>query len=49
MGVRCAEVFVFCFDCPPVQPDDFIKEVPQGMEKNDLVVVKGFFYPEGNR
>lgn len=30
-------------------PDDFIKEIPQGMEKNDLVVVKGFFYPEGNR
>ena len=32
-----------------VQPDDFIKDVPQGLEKNDLIVVKGFFYPEGNR
>lgn len=30
-------------------PDDFIKEIPQGMEKNDLVVVKGFFFAEGER
>ncbi|KAK7487135.1 hypothetical protein BaRGS_00021630 [Batillaria attramentaria] len=30
-------------------PDDFIKEIPQGMEKNDLVIIKGFFYPEGNK
>lgn len=29
-------------------PSDFIKEIPQGMEKNDMVVIKGFFYPEGN-
>nr|AJA37899.1 galectin-3 [Littorina littorea] len=30
-------------------PDDFIKEIPQGLEKNDLIVTKGFFYPEGNK
>ncbi|XP_076463547.1 galectin-9-like [Babylonia areolata] len=30
-------------------PDDILKEIPQGLEKNDLVVVKGFFFAEGNR
>ncbi|KAL8603608.1 hypothetical protein ACOMHN_005550 [Nucella lapillus] len=30
-------------------PGNFIKDIPQGMEKNDMVVVKGFFFSEGNR
>ncbi|CAL1531254.1 unnamed protein product [Lymnaea stagnalis] len=30
-------------------PNDYIKDIPSGLEKSDLVVVKGFFFPEGNR
>ncbi|XP_035826037.1 uncharacterized protein LOC101856665 isoform X2 [Aplysia californica] len=30
-------------------PGDYIKEIPSGLEKSDLIVTKGFFYPEGNR
>lgn len=30
-------------------PDDHIKEIPSGLEKSDMIVTKGFFYPEGNR
>lgn len=29
--------------------DDFVKEIPSGLEKSDMVVAKGFFFPEGNR
>ncbi|CAG5125455.1 unnamed protein product, partial [Candidula unifasciata] len=29
-------------------PNDYIKQIPSGLEKNDLIAVKGFFYPEGN-
>jgi len=28
---------------------DYIKEIPSGLEKSDMIVTKGFFYPEGNR
>ncbi|KAK6181409.1 hypothetical protein SNE40_009261 [Patella caerulea] len=27
--------------------DDFSKEIKSGLEKSDMIVVKGFFYPEG--
>jgi len=30
-------------------PDDYMIEVQSGLEKSDLIVTKGFFYPEGNR
>jgi len=30
-------------------PDDHIKEIPSGLEKSDMIVTKGFFYPEGQR
>lgn len=30
-------------------PDDYIKHIPSGLERSDLIVVKGFFYPEGQR
>ncbi|XP_059163775.1 uncharacterized protein LOC131946818 [Physella acuta] len=30
-------------------PDDYIKHIPSGLEKSDLIVVKGFFYPTGSR
>jgi hypothetical protein len=30
-------------------PDDYVKVIPSGLEKGDLVVAKGFFYPEGQR
>ncbi|XP_067682103.1 galectin-9-like isoform X1 [Haliotis asinina] len=30
-------------------PDDFMKEIPSGLENSDMIVVKGFFYPEGDR
>ncbi|KAH9487578.1 Galectin-4 [Bulinus truncatus] len=30
-------------------PGDYFKAVPSGLENGDLVIVKGFFYPEGQR
>lgn len=30
-------------------PGDYVKEITSGLEKHDLIVTKGFFYPEGNR
>ncbi|XP_041352679.1 32 kDa beta-galactoside-binding lectin-like isoform X2 [Gigantopelta aegis] len=30
-------------------PDDFKKKIPSGLEKGDMIIVKGFFFPEGNR
>ncbi|BFZ07984.1 hypothetical protein BsWGS_11022 [Bradybaena similaris] len=29
-------------------PSDYVKAIPSGLEKNDLISVKGFFYPTGN-
>ncbi|KAK6997789.1 galactokinase [Biomphalaria glabrata] len=30
-------------------PGDYIKTIPSGLDKSDLIVIKGFFYPEGQR
>lgn len=30
-------------------PSDYMKVIPSGLQENDLIVTKGFFYPQGSR
>lgn len=45
----CGDVTLMDVEFTDPLPGDYIKEVHSGLEKNDLIVTKGFFYPEGNR